>query len=261
MGNMDMKLYKKIIKELSEMGIKELHLQNFGEPLFDKNIFKKIKMAHNLGMKTVIFTNASLFDNKKIRDMIKSDLDELFISFEGYNKKKFESIRKGLKYNTVSENIKKIYITKKKLKSPTPKIILNVVTIESHKNKINSFRKKWSKYSDSINFQKIHNWSETMIRGKSPGICNTFWNYITVSWDGKIFSCCLDWDGRYIMGDSKKDRLSKIWNNSKYRSFRRMMLYGRIKEIQLCKFCSAMNEDNIYTEMIRFYIKNMRGRK
>ncbi len=259
-GVMSMHAYEKIIKECAKIGVKEVHLQNFGEPLFDKNIFLKIKMANSLNLKTVIFTNASLFDNKKIREMIKSNLDEVWISFEGYNKNIFEELRPGLKYAVVSRNINKIYEVKKELNSLKPKVILNVVFDNELSKYKDEFRKKWSERVDFVNFQRIHNWTASEIKIPFSPICNVFWNYTTITWDGKILSCCLDWDGKYVIDDLKKHSINEIWNNSKYKKLRKLMLSGKSREIPLCKSCSTLYDPCIYTDMLKFYVNWRRSR-
>jgi radical SAM protein with 4Fe4S-binding SPASM domain len=87
-------------------------------------------------------------------------------------------------------------------------------------------------------------------------ICNAFWNYITITWDGKVLICCLDWDAKYIVGDVNKNSIEQIWNNKKYRSFRRMVLNGKVKDIPLCKRCDLLEHENIYADFLKFSFVN-----
>lgn len=261
-GVMSMQLFNKIIRECSDLGIGEVHFQNFGEPLFDKNLFRKIRKAKDLGIKkTVIFSNASLFNGENIKKMIDSGLDEIYISFEGYNKKIFEKLRPGLKFDTVAENIKKIKQEKDRRGVDHPKVIINIVKMKEYEGKENEFRKKWGIYADEINFQNMHNWAEGRISVDRKPVCNTFWNYMTITWDGNALSCCLDWDGLYSLGNVKENSLMEIWNGKKYMAIRDMTLKGRIREIPLCRDCSLLNFDNNYSDMIKLFFLNFLGRK
>jgi len=104
-GTMDMKLYKKIIDDCSGLKIKMVTLSFFGEPLLDKTLIEKIKYAKSRGLIVGFYSNASLLTEKWARDLIKSNLDGITISFDGYSKETYEKIRRGLKFNIVKKNI------------------------------------------------------------------------------------------------------------------------------------------------------------
>lgn len=251
-GIMRFELFKKIIDECVQLGTGEVHLQNFGEPFFDPMIFKKIRYAKKSGIKTVMYTNASLLDEKKIKPLIGSGLDELFISFEGYSKELYEKMRTGLKYDIVSKNIKNLASIKKAMHKGNPKIILNVVYSPKYQKYVPEFEKTWSSYADKICFQKEHNWTLTQSNSDFPTICNTFWSNMTVLWDGRVTFCCLDWNGQHFLGDANKNTLLEIWNNEAYTALRKNVLKSNVKSIPLCKNCSLLEDDDVYLNFIKF---------
>jgi len=253
LGKMSFKLFEKIVGECKRLGVKEVHLQNFGEPLFDENLFKKIGYAKKVGIeKTVIFSNASLFNEDKITSMINSGLDELYISFEGYSKKIFEQLRPGLKFSVVSSNIKKIREIREKLGKINPRVIINVVSMEEHKRLAKKFLEDWADFADEIILQKHHEWAACGGQEKKPALCNAFWSYATITWDGKVVFCCLDWNAKHVVGDVNKSTLKDIWNNEEYRRLRRKVLAGGIRDIPLCKNCDLLDSEDNNAAFLRF---------
>nr|MBC8495971.1 radical SAM protein [archaeon] len=102
----DMKLYKKIEKELFPY-MSEVNFFLIGEPLLAKNLYEMISVVENYSFLPKIFTNATVYSEKLFRKMIELGFF-LNISMDSATKEKFEEIRKGASYEKFVENIKKI---------------------------------------------------------------------------------------------------------------------------------------------------------
>ena len=242
-GFMNDELFNKILKESIKYGIEEIHLQNFGEPLMDKTIFNKIKNTKERGIKKVIlFTNGSLLNEETCNKLIKSGLDELFISFEGYSPEEYNKTRMGLDYNTTSNNIKNLYKIRKQQKSLSPKIIINTVYDKTKKKYKNKFCDEWNKFCDDIRFQTLHNWCNYNNKIVKNKFCQIPWSYMTILWNGNVVFCCLDYEGENIMGNIKEDTIREIWNGVKYKSIRKILLENKLNNIPLCARCSLIHQ-------------------
>ncbi len=78
LGLMKFSLFEKLIKEISGFSdsVNRVHLHNYGEPLMDKELPKRIKLAKEFGIKHVFFvTNASLLTQELSREIIVAGLD------------------------------------------------------------------------------------------------------------------------------------------------------------------------------------------
>lgn len=71
-----------------------------------------------------------------------------------------------------------------------------------------------------------------------------FWPYYTtnVSWDGKVYPCCVFFDCQTVLGDFNQQSFKEIWNGKAYRQFRRTLLGGR-SAIPLCANCSISDRN------------------
>ena len=242
-GFMNDELFNKILKESIEYGIDEVHLQNFGEPLMDKTIFNKIKSAKEIGIKKVIlFTNGSLLNEESCEKLIKSGLDELFISFEGYSPEEYNKTRIGLDFDTTSNNIKNLYKIRKQQNSLSPKIIINTVYDKTKKKYKNNFYNKWINFCDDIRFQTLHNWCNKKSIEVKNKFCQIPWSYMTILWNGDVVFCCLDYEGENIMGNIKENTIREIWNGVRYKSIRKILLENKLNNISLCARCSLVHQ-------------------
>lgn len=71
-----------------------------------------------------------------------------------------------------------------------------------------------------------------------------FWPYYTtnVSWDGKVFPCCVDFDLQNILGDFKQNQFDELWNGARYKSFRKRLNNSR-KNISICSTCTISDQN------------------
>jgi len=101
---------------------------------------------------------------------------------------------------------------------------------------------------DKVIVSPVHNWGrkETPGEKKEPKPCLRLWYTLTVLWDGRVALCCVDYDGRYIMGDLKESNLKEIWNSDQYCSVRRQSLRNRYEKDILCRNCTLPNKDSLY---------------
>ena len=150
MGTMNMRLYKKIIDDCSDMGVKSVCLSFFGEPFLDKDIIKKIKYAKEKELKVVFYSNASLMDKEKAKEIIEAGLDSIIISCDGFYKETYEKIRRNLNFDVVKKNIENLVKLKKDLKSYKPRIGLVFVEIDQSEKEIKEYYKHRKNKVDSI---------------------------------------------------------------------------------------------------------------
>jgi len=82
-GIMSQELFEKIARECRQLSIAKMLFSGFGEPLIDKNIVSKIKLARENGIKEItLFTNASLLDERIASDLVRSGVSAVIIRLD-----------------------------------------------------------------------------------------------------------------------------------------------------------------------------------
>ena len=89
-GFIDPNLFKSIIDQTKKTEFIYHHFM--GESLFHPNVFELINYSKQKGIKTGLSTNATILDKEKAKEMIKSGLDFLVISFDGGSKETYDKI-------------------------------------------------------------------------------------------------------------------------------------------------------------------------
>ena len=242
-GTMEMDLYEKIIRECSRYKIRCLHLHNFGEPLLDKLLSERIRIAKKAGLKRVkIISNGSLLTEEKTRELIESGLDELKISIDGHSPETFEKIRKKLKYADVVENIRQFIKIRDGQGSATPRLTLNFVRSKDNQSEEKAFIQYWRGKVDSISIDKVHNWGIQYLNPLKKSVirkpCLRVWNTFTVLWNGDVALCCLDYDGKVILGNLEQESFQDIWQGEKLRRIRQYHIQADLSQIPICENCS-----------------------
>lgn len=125
-GFMEFGLFEKIMKELSGARRKPVvHLHGFGEPLLDRLLPERIKLAKACGIEhTYIVTNASLLFPETSRKIINAGLDTMKISFYGTDEESYHATMRRLDFKVALQHIKAFMRIRKELKKKTPKLIL-----------------------------------------------------------------------------------------------------------------------------------------
>lgn len=235
---MDDALYNRIIDECSEYNCSSVHLHNFGEPLLDKQLSKRVRYAKKKGLKRVIiFSNGSLLTAYKANELIDAGLDEIKISFDGATKQEFEQIRLPLKFDTIVTNIKELVRIRDLKKSPL-KVRVACHSTSDKDGTIQSLED----CVDEFLFGKVHNWADSELnhaaKSKIRKPCSRVWRTFTVLSNGNVALCCLDYEGKVILGDVNKTTIFEIWKNESYKKIRFLHKTAQQDQITLCKTCT-----------------------
>lgn len=245
-GLMEEGLFSKIIVDLVQWGVSAVHLQNYGEPLMDPQIIQRVKYAKEKGIWHVnLFTNGMLLTDKLIDGLIESGLDEINISLDSCDKETHDALRRNLSYDNIVGNIKSLIDKRRERKISKPKITLASIIHSKNGSSTDEFINYWGKLVEEIHFQKAHDWAlEETPKDGCLFPCFRLWSTFTILWDGRVSVCCVDYDGKHILGDSRNTPLREIWNGSEYMRMRSLHLKPAGLQIDLCKNCTLRLKDS-----------------
>ena len=222
-GYMSFELFEKIITEVSGERRKPVtHLHGFGEPLLDKRLPDKIKLAKDRGItRTYIVSNASLLFPDTARKIIAAGLDKMKISFYGTDAESYNSTMKRLDFKTTLQNVKDFLRIRKEMGSWTPRLILQYLPNETNHARIAEFKALWSPLIDSrvgdvLNVASLHNYgggrAYNPLGKRIVSVCYFPWTSMSVLWDGRVVTCCMDSNGVQVLGDLNTQTVQEVWN-------------------------------------------------
>lgn len=276
-GYMPMEFYKSVVDEVVLMGAKQITLVNFGEPFIDPTLEDKIHYATQLGLRTYLITNASLFHlpsrsdfakksgqrMTKIEAAVKAGLTEIRLSFYGATKEVYESVMVGGKFEQTEANIQLAAkmreefgqeiispTTKQKIKSPE----ISMFFLEFNKDKsaqskeMNDFLEYTRPFADYIEVWRPHNFGdgrgyrEIKTEKKSCGRPNS--GPIQINWKGIVVPCCYDYNEEIPLGNVAQQTVEEVLKGTAYEALRESHNSKKFELVPYCNNCDQLCERN-----------------
>jgi Iron-sulfur cluster-binding domain/Radical SAM superfamily len=221
-GFMDFGLFEKIIREVSGLKRKPVtHLHGFGEPMLDKLLPDRIRLAKACGIAhTYIVSNASLLSPEMSPTLIDAGLDKMKISFYGTDEDSYNNTMKRLGFKVAFQNVKDFLRIRKEMMRRRPRLILQYVSTETNRARTDDFRALWEPWidkqaGDCLNVTSLHNYggvrAYNRMGKKIVSVCYFPWTSMSVLWDGRVVTCCMDSNGVQVVGDLNTQTVREVW--------------------------------------------------
>lgn len=242
LGDMSFNLFKKIVDEIKGK-VEMVDLCFAGESLLNPEVFRIIKYAKENGIKTFVQTNCMNLDSDTAEKIIQSGLDLLVLSIDAYSEDVYKKIRLGGEFQKVVENAKN-FLRMKNNNGGKPYTIAQMVYTQENKNEVKDFYSYWKKNgADAVRIKPFNSRAGLVdvfnVQFQNQKPCIRLWRGMAIYWDGKVVPCCMDYQGRYIVGDVNKESILDIWNSERMKSLRELHITGNKKESELCKNCEG----------------------
>lgn len=206
---------------------KVIQLHGYGDPLLDKNLPSYVKLLHEKGLFSYFSCNPSNINVTTTKTMFENNLDYIKYSLESVSDITHKKIRGEASNFTASYNKILELLDIKRENGYKTTIIITMLDLnrvdqtEDYLKLREAFQGKdvyiYLKSEDTMWYRRdfhktksIH-WSE---------ICKHPWMSMTVKSDGEATMCMEDFNNEIVLGDTKKETLSNIWNGEKYHKFR-----------------------------------------
>jgi radical SAM protein with 4Fe4S-binding SPASM domain len=263
-GVMKLEVFQKVIDDLAGFpgSIHVLRMYKDGEPLLNKNLASMVAYAKASGRVPYIdtTTNGSLITPERMKPVLDAGLDRINISVDGMTREQYLAFtRYDLDFEKFVENITWLYEHKGQCEIAI-KIPGDLVTDEQKQ----LFLQTFGDLCDRIfieNFAPC--WPDFDVEARtgvtiSKGIyaqptgdtdtCPYIFYGMSVNSDGQVSACFLDWSRSLLIGDTRTEPLSAIWNSDRMNELRMLHLEGRRREHSICGSCKQLSHclpDNI----------------
>jgi MoaA/NifB/PqqE/SkfB family radical SAM enzyme len=253
-------LYAKLIDEIAENKVFLVRFAPEGEALVHPRFLDQIAYAKARGVGTLdLTTNGLNLDNQAIEDGVrlpgKTILDRLLdhgvdiidISLDAHSRAAYDKIRVGSNYHRVLSNLHRLLYMREQ-KGARTKVMVSIVDQPESHGEVQRFVDYWTPLVDRVivrGYQSLLG----LVPGKSSDVlepaqqagrwpCSQFWRRVTVSADGAVRFCVVDWDHKSNVGHLRTHTIKELWRSAEYERMRRAHLEGRYADAHhLCGPC------------------------
>lgn len=262
-----------IFERVLEQVLRTAHTMQFyfqGEPLLNKQLPEMIAMAHQVGLYTIVSTNAQVLTKDMANKLVKSGLSRIIVSIDGFSEKSYAAYRVGGSLHRALEGLQFLHEAKEQCRSSI-RIELQVLRLKTNEHEWSWIKKNYKKLGAThlvfktaqlYNFEHGHplmptdeRYSRykkiadgTYVHKSSPlqstpytihrafgALCLRLWSGCVITTSGDILPCCYDKEHRHAMGNITTHSLSEIFHSHKANTLRKHILKGDLPE--MCKNC------------------------
>lgn len=230
-----------------------LSLFGNGEPLLDKQLTEKIRIAKTKGFKGIgIATNCTELNETLSKDLMEAGLDTLICSIDGVKKETHESIRKGTDFDKVVNSVQKFIQMRDELNFNT-KVMVRFIRQMSNMDEWPAYQTYWGarinkEKGDRILRFDVHNWTgdkdvisleDYKTKYRDAAIkCSDLWDRLTIYADGKIGLCAGEFNDFIDLGNAFEADPVELFNGDVFYQYRQKMSEGKFFELSPCCNCT-----------------------
>jgi hypothetical protein len=244
---MDEALYLEILAQLRERDVERLSLFLMNEPLLDVRMAEWVGLARQAlpDVTLGLFTNGSPLTPSLARRLAASGLDELCISFHGFDPGTYEHVMKGLSYERGRRNVEQVLELHRA--GELGDMHLQLITGDLPEIALSSADPLLRGYIQLKPFSNER--SVTGVPADPPieaipashnGICQRPFVKLYILTNGDCVMCNVDWRRTVVLGRISREpegQIASIWKNGRYRALRESHLTGEFGCNHTCARC------------------------
>lgn len=258
--------------------VKEVELTGLGEPLLHKDLFRMIEFAKKRKIRTVVTTNATLLNRNNIERILRSGLDVLHVSIDSADPEIFRTIRVGTTLEKVTGNLRSLIAQRNREGSKLRVVVNSILMMRNYRDVEGMVKLCASAGVDAISFSDMQYSFDVGISTKAESLrcaseaekeemrrlfqkaealarnlrleiglprldqpkvrenCRQPWTMLVTDEKGNVRPCCAI---HFVsFGDLTKQSFSTVWNNAKFKAFRKELLSDDVPA--MCKECTFL---------------------
>ena len=246
-------LYRSIVDQCLELGIRRYSVYLMNEPMLDRELAGRVAYVSARIKKpqyVKVTSHGGLLTARMAKGLLDSGLNKLKISVQSLDPDTYRNIM-GLSLAKTLKNIDRFLELKVRGGYKLPKLeIVMVDSIQTH-DEIPDIRRYWQDRNIKLYIEPVENRADQdNIRKTAVGRhrltsfswCRRLMEQIYILYDGRMVQCCADWEQRSLIGDLTADSLADIWYGQRYYDHRRRFAEGDVREM-ICACCRKQSKE------------------
>lgn len=240
-GEISLELLDSLIAQVAPF-VDVVDLSFDGEPLLHSRWTECVKICHRHRVRALMQTNCLLLDEAAAERVLESGLDAITFSIDAAAAETYQKLKPAGDFERVVANVERfLEIARQRQRSPYT--VVQFVRGRENYREAGDFLRYWKgRGADFIRIKPMYNFSGSIDTGNLPSHkkpCILLWTSLSVHWDGSVSLCCMEIEGREVMGDAARQPLMEIVDNKAFRAVRRLHLQGGQASHPLCTGCDV----------------------
>ena len=270
---MEPDMAKRVLQEAYDCGVRDLGLYATGESFLVKNLGDYVRLAKQIGYRYLFLTsNGALATPDRAKEVLDAGLDSIKFSISAGTRETYKKVQGKDDFDKVIANLKWIsqYRKESGLKY---RIYVTMVYTNHTVNEVNTLRDIVLPFIDEWDPHPLNNQCGNLYENNKLGsieegsprargkvdICFQPFKGFTITPEGYVSACVLDYSKDLIVGDLHHSSLKDIWSNEVYRNFRRKHLCKDLKGL-ICQNC-MYNKNEPVTPLMPQYAAHFEKRE
>lgn len=208
MGEMSDDLFHKIIKEGKEWGVYTYSPFMNGDPFVFPRIWSWLDYMEKEGVRVNLYTNGQYIDVERLVKY--KNINYLDFSINAATAETHKKLMRSPDFEVVKKN----YFKAREL---APFMVrASMVTVEANKSEIPAFKEMFKR----TEICQFSNWtgdrSDPLAKTGERKPCYVLFHQMFILWDGRVVPCCMDYNGKQILGDANTKHIRDIWADSEW---------------------------------------------
>ncbi len=259
---MSLDLFKKIVDDAMQYGLKSVSLHGSGEPTLNKKMPDMVRHLKELNLQAVSFTNGLRLDKALSEALLDAGLDLLRVSAIGCDEDAYTRWMKPKVYQQVRDNVRQFVQLRDAQGAETEIHLYHLITdLKTKDQELQKYRENWIEYTGAMSeIWLMHNWSgqydedvpylrDTMsIKTEKRSCGRPFSPLLEVraggagGHAGAVVACCmvLGHDSKAVLGHIDHQSIAEIVDGEAYRELRAAHADSRFDEIEYCAGCDQL---------------------
>ncbi|MDP8236490.1 MAG: radical SAM protein [Candidatus Erginobacter occultus] len=241
-----------------------------GEPFLHSRWADCVEACHRRRIQATLQTNGLLVNDRLAREILDVGVDSITFSIDAATADTYRLLKPGGDFQLLTANVENfLRLARSRKKRPT--ITLQFVRGPGNRHEVKAFLRQWDRRgADFLRIKPMLNFGGSVDSGSAAEPrkpCILLWTSLSIHWDGIVTLCCMDIEGRTVMGDAKKTPLMEIADSEPFRQARRLQFRGEYAKHPVCRNCdvpsvawpfvigSIFIDDMERRQLIRFFQK------
>lgn len=267
------KLALKFIQDSYNLGTRRLGVFGTGESFLYKQLYEYILFAKETGFSYVyIKTNGALCTIERLAPVLDAGLDSLRFSIHAGTRESYKKVQGKDDFHKVLKNVRQADEYRKE-RNLNVEIAVSMVVTSIAGNELDLLKEHIGDCVDVWDVQDLNsqcgnlldNNEKGEIKGGGPRYdfnaqkCKQPFSSLSLTPEGYISACIMDFNGDLIAGDFNETGLKEIWEGDVLVKFRKDHLENNLKS-HICYSC-IYNQDNVHKPLLEKYSRRYREKQ